>query len=260
MSDSILLTNKTYLGDCLNVMAEIPNKAIDMILTDLPYKKTALKWDKIIPFDTLWKQYERIIKPNGAIVLFGCEPFSSLLRCSNLKLYKYDWVWDKCNTTNFTNAKKMPLRKHENIMVFYKEQPKYNPQFEIISESDPRYRKNGRGSKAKKYSNTVYGNITELRRSETGKRYPNSILKFNNSNGYGLGKMHPTQKPVPLYEFLIKTYTNEGDLVLDSCAGSGTLGEACCNLNRRYIMIEKNKTYFEQIQIREVKFKPTIPI
>lgn len=248
----MITKNKTYYGDCLKVMSRFPNDSFNLILTDLPYKKTALKWDTIIPFDKLWEQYERIIKPNGAIVLFGCEPFSSLLRCSNLRLYKYDWVWDKRNTTNFTNAKKMPLRKHENILIFYKEQPTYNPQFELIDETDYRYRKNGRGHKAKKYSNTAYGNIAELKREETGKRYPNTILKFNNSNR--AGKIHPTQKPVALYEYLIQTYTNKGDLVLDSCAGSGTLGEACSNIERSYIMIEKDKTYFDIIKKREKTF------
>ena len=245
MAKSIFKKNSIHLGDCLDIMPSFPNESFDLILADLPYQKTALKWDIQIPLDELWNQYKRLIKPNGAIVLFGIEPFASLLRCSNLEYYKYDLVWDKCNTTNWTNAKRMPLRRHEYILVFYKKQPTYNPQFELIDEDDYRYRKNGRGHAAKKYTDTAYGNITELKREETGKRHPNSILKFNSSNRNG--KIHPTQKPVKLYEFLINSFTNKGELVLDNAAGSGTLGEACINTKRKYVMIEKEKTYYNQI-------------
>lgn len=243
-----LKVNKSIFGDCMKIMPTLPDGAFDLILADLPYTKTSLEWDKALPLAALWKEYERLIKPNGAIVLFSCEPFASLLRCSNLRSYKYDLIWDKCNTTNWTNAKRMPLRRHENILVFYKKQPTYNPQFEEIRAADYRYRKNGRGHNAKTYKNTAYGTVTELKREETGKRYPNTILKFSNSNWNG--KLHPTQKPVLLYEFLIKSFTNEGELVLDNVAGSGTLGVACLNTNRNYVMIENNMDHFETIKIR----------
>ncbi len=251
MSEFIFEKNTTHHGDCLEIMPQLPSGIFDMILCDLPYGTTACKWDIIIPFEPLWKEYKRLIKDNGVIVLTGAEPFSSLLRCSNFGMYKYDWVWDKCNTSNFLKAKTMPLRRHENVMVFYKEQPTYNPQFEIIGEDDYRYRKNGRGHKETKYSGTVYGNVQEFKREETGKRYPNTILKINSNVR---GRLVDTQKPISLFEYFIKTYTNEGDLILDNCAGSGTLGEAAYNTKRNYIMIEKELEHYNIIKEREKKF------
>ena len=236
--------NKIIQGDCLEVMPNIPDKSIDMILCDLPYGTTACKWDTIIPFEPLWKEYKRIIKDNRAIVLTASQPFTSLLIMSNLKMFKYEWIWDKCQCTNFYNARRQPLKKHENILIFNSNI--YYPQKEIINSSDYRYRKNGRNSTAKK--NSVYGDIKKSKRLETGERYPNSILIFSNTNAKG--KQHPTQKPVALFEYLIKTYTNEGDLVLDNCAGSGTTGVACKNLGRKYILIEKEEKYIEIIQKR----------
>lgn len=220
-------------GDCLEVMKDIPDKSIDMILCDLPYGTTACKWDVIIPFDKLWEQYNRIIKDNGAIVLFGSEPFSSKLRMSNIKNFKYDWVWNKKLAGNGILAKKQPLKIHEIVSVF--NTTRYNPQMTKgkmrkkmtggIKESEI----TGGNSVAKEYVNDLY--------------YPISIQEFSIA-GMRKGRLHPTQKPVALLEYLIKTYTNEGDMVLDNCMGSGSTGVACVNTNRNFIGIELDENYF----------------
>jgi len=223
--------NKIICGDCLEVMKGIDDKSIDMILCDLPYGTTACKWDTIIPFEPLWKQYKRIIKDNSAIVLFGSEPFSSALRMSNIKNYKYDWIWYIKAFANQMMAKKQPLRITENIIVFNSRI--YNPQGLIkcnkITKQGSKITENIGGGKRK----------TEYKQMYTG--YPKNILKFSKDRP----SLHPTQKPVALFEYLIKTYTNKGDLVLDNCAGSGTTGVACKNLGRNYILIEKEKKYVE---------------
>lgn len=226
---------KMYHGDCLKVMKDIPDKSIDMILCDLPYGTTACKWDTIIPFEPLWKQYNRVIKDNGAIVLFGTEPFSSKLRMSNLKMYKYDWIYVKSQAQNFLNAKKQPLRNYEIISIFYKKQCTYNPQMSI---GKPYKCKSG------KSSNSISGdkNITNGGHLtvNNGERYPLSVMnKINVETG-----LHPTQKPVALLEYLIKTYTNEGETVLDNCMGSGSTGVACKNTNRNFIGIELDFGYY----------------
>lgn len=229
---------KLYKGDCLEIMKDIEDKSIDMILCDLPYGTTACKWDTIISFEPLWEQYNRIIKDNGAIVLFGSEPFSSALRMSNIKNYRYDWVWVKDNHTNFLNIKKQPAKRHELISVFYKKQPTYNPQ---MWEGKPNH---SVGNQLGKKVNREYlGNSFELKEGKkTNLKYPISIVKFNN---IARGKnIHPTQKPVALLEYLIKTYTNEGETVLDNCMGSGSTGVACINTNRNFIGIEKDEKYF----------------
>jgi site-specific DNA-methyltransferase (adenine-specific) len=231
-------------GDCIEKMKEIPDKSIDMILCDLPYGTSACSWDNIIPFDKLWEQYERIIKDNGAIVLFGQEPFSSLLRASNLKLYKYDWVWEKPNGANFLNLKYQPSKVHENIMVFGKSATsyskngnmKYNPQME---EGTP-YKCTSGKQKNEYHNSTVRTPIKQVTTENGGTRYPKSILQFNRDKD----KLHPTQKPVALLEYLIKTYTNEGDLVLDNTMGSGSTGVACVNASRNFIGIELDENYF----------------
>ena len=220
-------------GDCLELMKNISDKSIDLILCDLPYGTTANKWDTVIPFDELWKQYNRIIKDNGAIVLFGNEPFSSQLRLSNLKNYKYDWVWDKKRGSNFATVKIRPFNSFENIMVFYKKQPTYNPQ---MWKSTPYTCKQGYVGVAKQ---------TGLYRDDVitvnnGDRYPLTILSFSKETG-----LHPTQKPVALLEYLIKTYTNEGDIVLDNCMGSGSTGVACKNTNREFIGMELDEKYYK---------------
>ena len=216
--------------DCLEGMKYIDDKSIDMILCDLPYGTTACKWDIIIPFDKLWEQYNRIIKDNGAIVLFGSEPFSSKLRMSNLKMYKYDWVWEKEQGTNQLLSKKQPLRKTENITIFYRKQSIYNPQME-----------NGKPYKIeRKLGGEIYGKEKIIQTTNEGLRFPTNILKFNRELRE---RYHPTQKPVALFEYLIKTYTNEGELVLDNCIGSGTTAIACINTGRNFIGFEFDKRY-----------------
>ena len=236
-------------GDCLEVMKDIPDKSIDMILCDLPYGTTACKWDSVIPFKPLWEQYNRIIKDNGAIVLFGSEPFSSALRMSNIKKYKYDLKWQKDQGSDFMLAKKKPLKDYEDIMVFYKKQPTYNPQ---MREGFKKWTKKDTG-------NNIIGHLgkqekSQIKQSIGDKRYPISILKFNRiRNG-----LHPTQKPVELLEWLIKTYTNEGETVLDNCMGSGSTGVACINTNRKFIGIEKDDKYFNVAEDRIIKHLESI--
>jgi site-specific DNA-methyltransferase (adenine-specific) len=229
--------NRIINYDCLKVMPHIPDKSIDMILCDLPYGTTQCKWDTIIPFEPLWKQYKRIIKPNGAIVLFGNEPFSSFLRMSNIEWFKYDWIWEKTKPSGHLNAKKQPMRKTEIISVFYQKQCTYNPQGLIAGTFN-----NNRPSRDKKVKGEyVHGQERQFGTSEFT-NYPNNILNFPNPNNK---TVHPTQKPTEICEYLIKTYTNEGDLVLDNCIGSGTTALACKNTKRHFIGIELNKEYCE---------------
>lgn len=219
-------------GDCLELMKEIPDKSIDMILCDLPYGTTRNKWDSVIPLNGLWEQYNRVIKENGAIVLFSQMPFSADLVHSNIKFFKYEWIWEKSVGTGFLNAKKMPLKKHENILVFYKNKPIYNPQGLIYK---PRIVIRGGTSFGSNYGKAKTSNYSEYT------NYPVDILKYN----YDKEKLHPTQKPVKLLEYLIKTYTNENEIVLDNCMGSGSTGVACINTNRNFIGIELDSNYFE---------------
>ena len=223
-----------WQGDCLELMKDIPDKSVDMILCDLPYGTTRNKWDVVIPLDVLWERYERIIKDNGAIVLTAQTPFDKVLGASNLKMLRYEWIWDKKLGTGHLNAKKMPLKQHENILVFYKKLPTYNPQFK---KGEP-YNKGYALRESKNWGKQK----ATLGINKTGKRYPTTILEFTNASQKG--KVHPTQKPVPLFKYLIKTYTNDGELVLDNCMGSGTTGVACKNLNRKFIGIELDENYF----------------
>jgi DNA modification methylase len=230
------------LGDCLELMKDIPNGSIDMILCDLPYGTTACKWDTIIPFDKLWEQYERIIKPNGAIILFGQEPFSSYLRISNLKIYKYDLIWNKKFASNFAQAKKRPMNIQENICVFYSKQPNYNPQ--MITRDKPI--RATTGSTSSNVSMTANFNL--INDKVYTEKYPESILLYPRTLGTDKNKTeHPTQKPIGLFEYLVKTYTNENDLVLDNTAGSGTTAIACLNTNRQFIVMEKEQKYYDII-------------
>ena len=222
-----------YKDDCLEAMKSIPDKSIDLILCDLPYGTTRNKLDTVIDLDLLWSQYERIIKDNGAIVLFAQVPFNIVLGYSNLKLLKYEWIWEKEQGTGHLNAKKMPLKSHENIMVFYKKPPTYNPQ--MVGNEVRTVKRSGNKSKT-----TNYGDFIEIKESTYIGRYPKDIIKFNKDKGY-----HPTQKPVALLEYLIKTYTNEGEIVLDNCMGSGSTGVACQNTGRKFIGIELDDKYFE---------------
>jgi DNA modification methylase len=226
-----------YKGDCLEVMKTIESGSIDAIITDPPYGTTACKWDSVIPFEPMWQQLNRIIKPNGAIVLFGSEPFSSALRMSNIKNYKYDWIWEKTTKTNHLNSKKQPLRRSEIISVFYKKQSTYNPQGIIkteVSNFRPNHFKYKKGEK-------VYGEQKEYSSKSNYTNYPDNILTFANPNSKSL---HPTQKPIALMEYLIKTYTNENETVLDFTMGSGSTGVAAKNLNRSFIGIEQDVNYF----------------
>lgn len=232
-------------GDCLKLMKEIPDKSIDMILCDLPYGTTQLEWDVKIPFESLWKEYNRIIKDNGAILLFACQPFETDLINSNRKMFRYEWIWKKTTKSGFLDAKRKPLKSHENIVVFYKHRPTYNPQMYTVHTT-----KIGKKKKATKAMEQYRKDIKLTEYEETGKRYPADVIEFSSWNGaiYGNNKnavKHPTQKPVPLLEYLIKTYTNEDDTVLDNCMGSGSTGVACINTKRNFIGFEKNKTFFE---------------
>jgi site-specific DNA-methyltransferase (adenine-specific) len=236
-------------GDCLEKMKDIPDKSIDMILCDLPYGTTACKWDVVIPFEPLWGQYKRVIKDRGAIVLFGSEPFSSYLRMSNLDHWKYDWVWEKSKGCNFMHAKNMPIKFHENICVFSsgkighvvqikEKRMTYNPQG--IIKVDKRW------TRPKKYENghSLRRESHSLDRVIEFENYPKSIIRFSNSDNRERG-LHPTQKPIALLEYLVRTYTLEGETVLDNCMGSGSTGVACINTKRNFIGIEKDDKYFE---------------
>ena len=215
-------------GDCLELMKDIPEGSVDLVLTDPPYGTTACKWDSVIPFESMWEQLNRIIKPNGAICLFGSEPFSSALRMSNIKNFKYDWIWQKSNVMGFLNAKKRPLKETENISVFNSKV--YYPQGLEINEKG----ENRRGKQTE-----TLGKYEPINKSEY-KNYPRTILQFKSERG-----CHPTQKPVPLLEYLIRTYTNEGETVLDFTMGSGSTGVACVNTNRNFIGIELDENYFK---------------
>lgn len=232
--------SKVFLGDCLEVMDELIAKGIkvDAIITDPPYGTTACKWDSVIPFAPMWERLGKLIKPNGAIVLFGSEPFSSALRMSNIKQYKYDWVWLKERGTGFLNAKKMPLRDSETVSVFYDKQCTYVPQ---MREGEPYTCKNN--PSLQKGTNRGYKQVVT---ENGGERYPLTTLPFSRPRN----PLHPTQKPVALLEYFIKTYTNPGELVLDFTAGSGTTGVACINTQRAYILIEKEPKYYDIINNR----------
>ena len=249
---------KLLHGDCLELMKDIPDKSIDMILADLPYGTTACKWDEIIPFEPLWEQYERVIKDNGAIILFGSEPFSSALRMSNIKSYKYDWIWKKNKPQGFLNAKKMPLKDYENISVFAKSTTIYNPQglIKIDKVIKNGGTKNTTSNKANGDKTSANNAIKNEFYKQENTNYPRQVIEFKNS---GSKQVHPTQKPVPLLEYLIKTYTNEGETVLDNCMGSGSTGVACKNTGRNFIGIELDDKYFdiakERIENHDVKME-----
>ncbi len=225
--------NQAFNCDCLEFMPLLPEKSIDMILCDLPYGTTACKWDTIIPFKPLWEQYHRIIKEDGAIILTASQPFTSALIMSNIKDFKYDYTWDKRNTTGFLNAKKMPLRQHEDICVFGKGTIKYNPQMRT-----GKLREKGGYNK----NSECYGGEIAPIKNKNDQYYPTSIIKFY--RGQQSEKIHPTQKPVKLFQYLIETYTDSGDLVLDNCAGSFTTPISAYNTGRKWIACEKDKQIY----------------
>lgn len=237
----MLESNRIYLGDCIDVMQLIDDKSIDLILCDLPYGETQNPDDVIIPFDKLWAQYTRIIKDNGAIVLFACGGFMLALCQSNRKMWRYNLVWDKILKTGHLNANRMPLRQHEDICVFYKKLPTYNPQFE---EGPPLHSK-GHSYLTKPVKNQNYGKyeVTDDSRAGSTQKYPASIIRFQKP--HPSKARHATEKPVELLRYLIRMYSNEGDLVLDNCCGSGTTCEAAVLENRRFVGIEKKEENYE---------------
>ena len=253
MTTQMNKTAQLYYGDCLDVMSTIPDKSVDMILCDLPYGTTCLKWDNVIDSEKLWAQYERIIKDNGAIVLFSAQPFTSALIMSNIKLYRYSWVWDKCGATGFLNANYAPLKATEDINVFSKgtvgslsKNPVvYYPQGVVEVNQKKKNNPNSKWRQNKGYGgHNKLNSDTEYVQKYTG--YPTNILRFKRE----AKPVHPTQKPVSLLEFLVKSYTLPGETVLDNCMGSGSTGVACANTGRAFIGIEKEQKYFETAKSR----------
>lgn len=248
--NSFIQKNRIYQMDCLEGMKLIPDKSIDMILCDLPYGTTKNKWDSIIPLDELWKEYNRIIKDNGAIVLTAQTPFDKVLGMSNLKMLKYEWIWEKTSATGHLNAKRMPMKAHENVLVFYKKLPTYNPiktkdHVRKVSKSEHKFNSK-LSTNYNKHGFTTY---------DSTERYPRSVQVF--ATDKQKEALHPTQKPVALFEYLIKTYSNEGEIVLDNCMGSGTTAVACENLNRQWIGFETESEYIEiaNNRLKELKEK-----
>jgi len=235
------LINKVTQGDCLELFEQIEDNSIDMVLCDLPYGTTQCKWDSVIDLDELWKAYNRIIKKDGIVVLTAAQPFTSVLVSSNLKNFKYEWIWEKSKATGYLNAKKQPLRAHESVLVFYKKWGVYNPQ---KTQGTPY-------NKGKAHRPTdVYGEqVSTLVENKNGLRCPRTVQYFKTAESEGK-VVHPTQKPLKLFEYLIKTYTNKDDLVLDNCAGSGTTGVAAKNLNRDFILFELEEEYCSLIEKR----------
>ena len=245
--------NKIYNEECLEGMKKIPDKSVDMILCDLPYGTTRNKWDSVIPLDKLWEQYNRIIKDNGAIVLTAQTPFDKVLGTSNLKMLKYEWIWEKTTATGWFNAKKMPMKAHENILVFYKKPPVYN--YEKTKGHKPTNSYTKRVDVINK--STTYGKVKkDMSGGGETERYPRSVIKF--STDKQKSTIHPTQKPVALFEYLIKTYTNEGETVLDNCMGSGTTAIAAINTNRNYIGFELDEEYYKASLERIEEHKKSI--
>lgn len=229
-------------GDCLELMKGLPDKSVNLILCDLPFGTSACKWDSVLDLDKMWAQYERIITDKGAIVLFGSEPFSSKLRLSNIKLYKYDWKWDKGKGANFLNFQYQPAKSYEDILVFSKGASSYSPKGTMtynpqMTKGTPYVSKNGNKGGL---TSTIRSSLKSEAKQNTGERYPLAIQKFS----LDTVKLHPTQKPVALLEYLIKTYTLEGETVLDNCMGSGSTGVACINTNRNFIGIELDENYY----------------
>ena len=225
-----------YNEDGIAGMQRFPDKSIDMILCDPPYGTTRNRWDSVLPLDEMWSQYERVIKDRGAIVLFSQQPFTSTLVASNLKLFRYEWTWKKLMATGFLNANRMPLRAHENILVFYKSLPTYNPQ--------KWYGKPYGKTRCRGFTSN-YGNYVDvISESADGARFPHDVIEFSNCQGKERGH-HPTQKPVKLLEYLINTYTDSGDIILDNCIGSGSTAVACINTGRNYIGFETDSTYYK---------------
>lgn len=242
-----------FCGDCLKLMPSIPDGSVDMILCDLPYGVTANHWDSVIPMTELWEQYRRIVKPNGAIALTATQPFATDLIMAARDIFRYDLIWQKVKATGFLHANQMPLRKHESVLVFYKRLPTYNPIKETGGE--PFHHIKRRSTRNTSNYNSSYDPTKQLPNHD-GSRFPTSVMKvryepdFFNASSNGKRTTHPTQKPVALMEYLIRTYTNEGEVVLDNCMGSGTTGVAAVRCGRRFIGIEMDARYFEAAKSR----------
>lgn len=229
------------LGDCLDVMRSVPSASVDMILCDLPYGTTQNKWDSVIPFAPLWSEYWRIAKPNAAVVLTADQPFTSALVMSQIDRFRYNWHWDKVQATGFLNVKKMPLKSVEDVLIFYRELPVYNPE---MRTGPARKRTPSRKPESTNYREGLHQTGIYAEQSSDETRYPNTLLTISKGQGPNSRPIHPTQKPVALFEYLIRTYTNEGDTVMDNCLGSGTTAIAAENTGRRWIGIERDLTYF----------------
>lgn len=236
-----------HLGDCLEVMKSIPAGSVDLILCDLPYGVTALEWDKALPINELWDNYRRVLKENGAVILTAINPFAASLIVSNPSWFRYEWVWEKTSAKGHLSAKVRPLRAHELVLVFSPKQTTYNPQKWQIEEAKRTKRK----TLTMTGSDGAYGVERKQRKLDDGSRFPRSVIKFGNApSKVAANNFHPTQKPVDLMEYLIRTYTNEGETVMDNCMGSGTTGVACMNTGRRFIGIEMDAGYFQVAQGR----------
>ena len=248
------MSTNLFLGDCLEVMREIPDSSVDMVCCDPPYGTTSIVWDKVINFSEMWKEYERVVKPKGLIVLFGSQPFSAQLIVSKLEWFRYELVWNKNKCGSPGLAKKRPMKVHENILIFSKESGgTYNPQMEV-GKPYKRESKNPEGYVSAR-NDHGYGLKPVKGFENTGTRYPKSILNISRDFS-AQQQVHPTQKPVPMLEWLVSTYTNEGDLVLDNCMGSGSCGVACKNIGREFIGIEKEEKYYEVACERINKVNP----
>ncbi|WP_205760224.1 DNA-methyltransferase [Aeromonas caviae] len=224
-----------FCGDCLEILPSIQSQSVDMVLADPPYGTTQCKWDSVIDLAAMWRELERVCKPNAAIVMTAAQPFTAQLVCSNMGMFRYEIIWEKGNATGFLNAKKQPLRAHESVLVFYRQQPTYNPQ---MTSGHAR-----KTSKRKTVSSECYGKALSLTEYDSTERYPRSVQFF--SSDKQRGSYHATQKPVALMEWLIRTYSNIGDVVLDFCMGSGTTGVSCLNTERRFIGVEKDVEIYE---------------
>ncbi|WP_447838242.1 DNA-methyltransferase [Aeromonas salmonicida] len=231
---------KLLHGDCLSLLLSLPDNSIDMVLADPPYGTTQCKWDSVIDLSAMWRELERVCKPNAAIVMTAAQPFTAQLVCSNIGMFKYEIIWEKGNATGFLNAKKQPLRAHESVLVFYRQQPTYNPQ---MTSGHAR-----KTSKRKTVNSECYGKALALSEYDSTERYPRSVQFF--SSDKQRGSYHATQKPVALMEWLLQSFSNPGDVVLDFCMGSGTTGVGCINTGREFIGMEMDAEIFEVAQAR----------
>jgi len=242
---------KLYNGDCLDIMSkQISDESVDMVFCDLPYGTTRNSWDSVIPLDLLWEQYNRIVKPNGAIVLTAANPFDKYLALSNIKDFRYDWIWHKNKATGHLNAKKVPLKAHEYVLIFYRKFPTYNPQFTYGHKPMNAVKPKSNIPKPEKERNYGHVGSTDGNPGGSTRRYPRTVIDIPVENNDNKEKFHPTQKPVKLSDYFIKTYSKEGDVVLDNCMGSGSTGVSCVNLNRKFIGIELNKNYYKLAKSR----------